>query len=121
VAIQSGEEPNQWQVGGKLKRIVEKAGFKINDAKTRMQYMDSRQDVTGLVVNSKANTRVEYRRASRAMVHRLLNTGGFQLKEYNLDESGNLIVTEVDGTIEQLNGILSFIDSVNLINKRKKI
>lgn len=121
VAIQFGEESNQWQVGGKLMRIVEKIGFKINSAKTRMQYMDSRQDVTGLVVNSKVNTRAEYRHASRAMVHRLLNTGVFQLKEYNLDESGNLIVTEVDGTIEQLNGILSFIDSVNLINKRKII
>lgn len=65
-----------------------------------------------------ASLRAEYRRTTRAMVHRLLNTGSFQLKEYNLDESGNLIVSEVDGTIEQLNGMLSFIDSVNLSNKR---
>ncbi len=110
---------HQWQVGGKLKRAVEKAGFTINNTKTRMQYKNSRQDVTGLVVNSKVNTRVEYRRTARAMVHRLLKTGRFQIKKYNHDASGKLIVTEVDGTPKQLNGILSFIDSVTVYNMTK--
>lgn len=112
-------ETHQWQVGKKLKWIVEKAGFTINNAKTRMQYKHSRQDVTGLVVNSKVNTRAEYRRTARAMVHRLLKTGNFQRKQLSHDDNGNLVETEVNGTLEQLNGMLSFIDSVSVFNKRK--
>lgn len=81
--------------------------------------MDSRQDVTGLVVNSKINTRAEYRRIARAMVHRLLNTGSFQRKQISYDDQGNLVETEVNGTLDQLNGMLSFIDSVSVFNKRK--
>lgn len=119
VAKLTGEETHQWQVGKKLERIVEKAGFTINNAKTRMQYMNSRQDVTGLVVNSKVNTRAEYRRTARAMVHRLLNTGSFQRKQISPDDNGDLVETEVNGTLEQLNGMLSFIDSISVFNKRK--
>jgi len=113
------EGDHQWQVGKELVRIVERTGFTINNTKTRMQYMDSRQDVTGLVVNSKINTRAEYRRTARAMVHRLLNTGSFQRKQISHDDKGNLVETEVNGTLDQLNGILSFIDSVSVFNKRK--
>ena len=112
-------ETHQWQAGRKLKWIVEKAGFTINSAKTRMQYKNSRQDVTGLVVNSKVNTRAEYRRKVRAMVHRLLETGNFQRKQIRHDENGNLVKIEANGTLEQLNGMLSFIDSVSVFNKRK--
>lgn len=114
-----GDESHKWEVGKKLERIIEKAGFTINNAKTRMQYKNSRQDVTGLVVNSKINTRTEYRRMARAMVHRLLNTGNFQMKQINRDVNGNPVETEVNGTVEQLNGILSFIDSVSVFNIRK--
>jgi len=121
IAIHSGEETHQWQVGGRLKRTVEKQGFRINNAKTRMQYMSSRQEVTGLVVNSKVNTRAEYCHTTRAMVHRLLITGSFQRKEYNHDENGNLVETEISGTVEQLNGMLSFIDSVNIANINKEM
>jgi len=119
VAKLAGEETHQWQAGKNLERIIEKAGFTINNAKTRMQYMNSRQDVTGLVVNSKVNTRAEYRRTARAMVHRLLNTGSFQRKQISHDDKGDLVETEVNGTLEQLNGMLGFIDSVSVSNKRK--
>lgn len=119
VAKLVGEDNHTWEVGKGLAQLVEKAGFRINKAKTRMQYMDSRQDVTGLVVNSKVNTRAEYRRTARAMVHRLLNTGSFQRKQLSHDDKGNLLTTEIPGTLGQLNGILSFIDSVNVFNKRK--
>lgn len=121
VAILTDVETHQWHVGKDLKQIVEKTGFKINTTKTRMQYMNSRQDVTGLVVNSKVNTRAEYRHTARAMVHRLLNTGSFQIKKVSHDDNGNLIETEVDGTLGQLNGMLSFIDSVTVFNKKKDL
>lgn len=107
---------HQWQVGKKLEGIIKKAGFIINTAKIRMQYMDSRQDVTGLVVNSKINTRAEYRRTTRAMVYRLLKTGKFQRKVTIRDAAENLVVIEEDGTLDKLNGMLSFIDSVNQFN-----
>ena len=84
-----------------------------------MQYDGSRQEVTGLIVNKKINTRSEYRRTARAMVHRLLKTGKFQRKSVTVDEHGNIIANEVDGTLEQLNGILSFIDSVSIYNRKK--
>jgi len=119
VAKLAGVDPHQWQVGMGLSRIIEKTGFTVNNSKTRMQYEESRQEVTGLVVNDKVNTRVEYRRTARAMVHRLLKTGSFQRKQTSCDENGNLVVTEIDGTMEQLNGILSFIDSVGVFNRKK--
>ena len=84
-----------------------------------MQYTTSRQDVTGLVTNAKVNTRSEYRHTVRAMVHRLLNTGSFQIKRITHDNKGNPVESEEDGTLEQLNGMLSFIDSVRTFRKKK--
>lgn len=37
----------------KLSEEVERAGFKINNNKTRLQFSSSRQEVTGLIVNKK--------------------------------------------------------------------
>jgi RNA-directed DNA polymerase len=110
---------HQWQVGSGLSRTIEETGFTINQAKTRMQYSESRQEVTGLIVNAKVNTRAEYRHTARAMVNRLLATGGFQKKITTRDDTGTTVVTEVNGTLDQLNGILSFIDSVEIFNKKK--
>ena len=121
VARAVGDELNQWQVGNNLRKIIAKAGFTINDTKTRMQYKDSRQDVTGLVVNAKVNTRAEYRHMVRAMVHRLLKTGGYQFKQLTYNDGGDAVATEVEGTLNQLNGMLSFIDSINVHNRHKDL
>src|SRR5262249_27624617 len=48
---------HEWQPGEELKRMIVSSGFAINAVKTRMQYAGSRQDVAGLVVNVKVNTR----------------------------------------------------------------
>ena len=117
--IESEKQNHHWEVGKELEKIIRKSGFEINSSKTRMQYDGSRQEVTGLIVNKKINTRSEYRRTARAMVHRLLKTGKFQRKLVSVDEHGNTIVSEVDGTLGQLNGILSFIDSVSVYNRKK--
>lgn len=110
---------HDWQAGTALSKITEKTGFSINPAKTRVQYENCRQEVTGLVINTKVNTRVEYRHTARAMVHRLLKTGSFQRRVTAHDKEGNPIVTTVDGTLDQLNGMLSFIDSINVFNRKK--
>ncbi|WP_134727294.1 retron Ec67 family RNA-directed DNA polymerase/endonuclease [Paracoccus luteus] len=65
----------EWQVGVKLKKAIEKTGFSINPTKTRMSFRRSRQTVTGLVVNDKANINQDYYRAARAMCHSLFRTG----------------------------------------------
>ena len=72
------DDPHLWMPSRKLRRQIERVGFKINDTKTRMMYRQSRQTVTGLVVNQKVNVRSEYRRTVRAMVHQLITNGEFE-------------------------------------------
>ncbi|MEH2951276.1 retron Ec67 family RNA-directed DNA polymerase/endonuclease [Sporofaciens sp. JLR.KK001] len=80
-----------------LLQEIEKAGFIINTKKTRLFYKDSRQEVTGLVVNKRINVNRDYYKETRAMAHELYKKGVFQI---NGDE----------GTIHQLEGRFSFIN-----------
>lgn len=43
-----------------LHRIIQRQGFAINDKKTRLQKRGNRQEVTGLVVNHRANVSKQY-------------------------------------------------------------
>ncbi|MCA8320093.1 retron Ec67 family RNA-directed DNA polymerase/endonuclease [Burkholderia cepacia] len=121
VAVQRDEDDHEWDAGADLVRIVGRAGFRLNDRKTRLQYHGSRQEVTGLVVNATLNTRVEYRHVARAMVHKLMTTGAFKRKRFVQNEDGTWALAEVDGKIEELNGMLSFIDSVDLYKRRRQL
>ncbi|EHJ53319.1 reverse transcriptase domain-containing protein [Streptococcus macacae] len=47
-----------------LNSIIDNASFKINEKKTRVSYWNSRQLVTGLVVNKRVNTPREYYKAT---------------------------------------------------------
>lgn len=89
-----------------LTGIVVKSGLKINEQKTRLIYLDSRQDVTGLVVNEKINVNKEFYKTTRAMAHSLYTKGKF-----NIDGA--------PGTIEQLEGRFSFIDQLDKYNNSK--
>jgi RNA-directed DNA polymerase len=111
---------HEWELGDKLKDIIARARFTVNPEKTRMQYCTSRQDVTGLVVNTKVNIRSEYRRTVRSMCHRLFMTGRFQLIESAPDPNapGVLLPTRRDGTLAQLHGMLGHIYGVDLYNDR---
>ncbi len=112
-----GEE-HKWNPGSELVRLVKKSGFEMNPAKTRMQYRDSRQEVTGLIVNRKVNVRSEYRRTVRAMVHHLFNKGNFEFVHKGIDEKGAVTIHKRPGTVNQLHGMLGFIDGVDLYNER---
>jgi len=81
-----------------------------------MQYRDSRQDVTGLVVNRKINIRREYRHDVRAMVHRLFSTGSFQVFGPVIKD-GVTTIEKRDGSLDELHGRLGFIDGIDLYNK----
>jgi RNA-directed DNA polymerase len=66
---------HQWQAGAGLAKRVAKAGFTINNQKTRMQYCHSRQEATGLVVNKKVNVKAEYYKLARSMCWQLITKG----------------------------------------------
>lgn len=85
--------------------VISKAGFSVNEAKTRLLYRDSRQEVTGLVVNKKINVNRTYARKTRAMAHQLYTTGAFA-------------IDGIPSNIRQLEGRFSFIDQLDLYNNR---
>ncbi len=67
----------EWEVGQQLQDLIEKSGYKLNTAKTRMSLRQSRQTVTGLVVNEKPNISQDYYRCVRAMCHSVFTTGSW--------------------------------------------
>ena len=106
-----------WAPGIGLKRLVAKAGFDFNDKKTRMQYRDSRQEVTGLVVNRKVNVSASYRYTVRAMVDSLFKTGKFEYLREQDDGKGVKVVIKTPGKTEALQGMLSYIDQIDIFNR----
>lgn len=89
-----------------LEKEIINAGFKINKKKTRVQYRDSRQEVTGIIVNRKLHVNRDYYKQTRAMAHHLYKDG-----EYFIEE-------EVQGTINQLEGRFSFINQLEWYNNK---
>lgn len=110
-------EKGTWEAGEKLKIEIERAGFLINEEKTSMQYKVSRQITTGLVVNEKINIKKEYYKNARAYCDSLFRRGYFQIYRHNvkkLDENEDEAIDKKfeEGTINQLDGILSYIYDV---------
>jgi retron-type reverse transcriptase len=75
------EGKGKYTAGKRLRNEIKRSGFFINSAKTRIQFKDSRQDVTGLIVNKIPNVKKEYWRTVRAQCHSLFATGGFTKKQ----------------------------------------
>ena len=111
-----GAFSHAWVVGSALESAINKCGFKVNDKKTRLQYRNSRQDVTGLVVNDKVNIPAPYRRLARAMAHKLFEFGKFKIERSIIDAEGKVLALSVDGNINQLSGIFSYIAMVSQHN-----
>ena len=82
---------------------IHSAGFRVNHKKTRLQFKDSRQFVTGLVVNKKLNVPRQYYKNTKAMAHKLYTTGTFE-------------IAGKTGTLNQLEGRFSFIDQLEHYN-----
>lgn len=85
---------------------IERAGFHINEKKTRLQYKNSKQIVTGLVVNKKLSVDNEYYRETRAMAHTLYTEGRFH-------------IDGIDATMIQLEGRYSFINQIDCYNNQQ--
>lgn len=86
-----------------LREKIEKNGFKLNESKTRLTYKDSRQEVTGIVVNKIINTKREFIKDTRAMANELYYTGRFE-------------INGEEGTINQLDGRFAFINQQDKYN-----
>ncbi len=119
-AIALSNIDHSWAAGAALSKMIEKAGFQLNPKKTRMQYLDSRQEVTGLIVNRRINTRPEYRRLARAMTHQLVTTGKFHIATMMADALGTHAPAKIDGSISHLQGMFGFIDWIDLRHKKAK-
>src|SRR5690348_11156935 len=109
-------QQHRWEPGDKLTSTVLQCGFEVNPQKTRMQYRNSRQSVTGLVVNRKVNVRTEYRKMVRAMAQGLFMAGSFQRLWILPDATGTPVPTMVEGTMPQLHGMLGHIDAIDCHN-----
>lgn len=106
----------KWTLGKDLTKAIQRAGFIVNPAKTRMQFRTSRQLVTGLTVNAKVNIRPEYYRWARAMCHRLFKTG-----EYHRPVGAKSGQSQPIESLGPLEGILSHIHHVkDTIDDRDK-
>lgn len=89
----------------KISKELIRSGFKINEKKKRLQYRDSRQVVTGLVVNKKINVNRIYYKETRAMAHQLYKQGIFE-------------INGVPATINQLEGRFAFINQLTWYNNK---
>lgn len=77
IAVSDAKARGRWAVGKRLEHEINRAGFKVNRSKTRMQIRGSRQVATGLVVNEKVNVPSEYYRTIRSMCAQLFSTAQY--------------------------------------------
>lgn len=92
-----------------IDQILNKSGFQRNINKTRIQYRNSRQVVTGLVVNRKISIPREYYKDTRSMLHSLISNG-----EFYIDKDQKIV-----GNLNQLEGRFTFIDHIEKYNNNK--
>lgn len=98
-------QKSQTELYKKVSEEINRAGFKINDKKTRLQLRDSQQIVTGLVVNKKINVSSVYSKETRAMAHHLYKYGEFD-------------INDKPATLNQLEGRFSFINQLTWYNNK---
>lgn len=110
-----------WNVGSKLEKAITDSGFAVNAAKVRMQYENSRQLVTGLVVNRKANVPENYRSTLRAMAHRLFGTNTFHHEWWAKDPlTGTLVKQSQPGELTQLQGMFAHVEHADQFNRKAR-
>lgn len=103
-------------LGEELKTIFEKARFVINPNKTRLQAANSRQEVTGLIVNKKLNIPKEYKHKLRAAIKHWISDPVEAERKFYVDIKGELPEEFVSQGGERLKnniyGRLSFMSMV---------
>jgi hypothetical protein len=106
----------EWTIGKRLTSEIGRAGFTVNPSKTRMSLRRSRQTVTGLVVNAKANVNIDYYRAARAMCHSLFKSGRYYLRKAEANSpTENLAALE--GMLAHIHFVKTRRDRSHRVNK----
>jgi RNA-directed DNA polymerase len=105
IAVPDPSGSGIWSASRELESRIRRAGFDLNPAKTRLSVRNSRQMVTGLVVNQIVNVPEEYSKNTRAMCDKLFRTGTY-------DYSHGLKVPNPGRTLEPLHGRLSYIFNI---------
>ena len=110
----------EWQIGKMLRNQIDRAGFSINEGKTRMSLRCSRQTVTGIVVNAKANINQDYYRSVKAMCHSLFTIGQYHnpLADNTSVEDDNEGAREWIDNLNPLEGMLAHIYYVKMRRDR---
>lgn len=93
---------NIGKVISKVSKIVENAGLKVNNKKTHIARKNSKQEVTGIVVNKKLNVDKVTLKKLRATLHNIENNG---LENANWNNSKDVIYSLV--------GYVNFVIQVN--------
>lgn len=94
---------HHWQAGDDVIASVVRSGFAINHSKTRLQYKDSRQEVTGLVANRIVNVPEEYYKITRAMCHSLFEYGtAFKPKKGHLNQAEPATLASIRGRLSHI-------------------
>ncbi len=112
IAVEIGD--GKWDVGKKLHKTIKDTGFTINASKTRMLLKNSRQTVTGLIVNKKVNIKQEYYRNTRSMCN-LLFQKGFYHKPCDKEKIN--VLASLEGRISHIYFVKGRRDRNNKINK----
>lgn len=88
-----------------VEQIVEEEGFLVNENKTRLQYNNQRQEVTGLIVNNKI--------AVSSMIEDEIRNAIYFIKKYGIDDHMKHIGCNKSFYMEHLYGIAYFINMVD--------
>jgi hypothetical protein len=123
-----------------LHRIIMDQGFHVKESKTRLQKEGYRQEVTGLIVNDKANVQQRYIKQLRMWLYYWENYGYdtaqvFFLQQYLADKGGDIkgkpdMVNVIDGKLNylkmvkgeesdmylKLRGRFTSLNKINLVN-----
>jgi retron-type reverse transcriptase len=94
IAVLDERVSQNWHLAQPLIEKISRAGFVVNEQKTRMQIRGSRQIVTGLIVNEKVNVTREYYLAARAMCHEYFRTGCYFRNQFLPQEKPDSATTE---------------------------
>lgn len=88
-----------------VEKIVNEEGFQVNNNKTRLQYSNQRQEVTGLIVNSKISV--------SSVIENEIRNAIYFIKKYGVDDHMKHIGCDKLFYIEHLYGIAYFINMVD--------
>lgn len=117
LALPAEAADGSWIAGDALVKVIEKSGFLLNPTKTRMQIKGSRQLVTGLTVNAKANVTRTYWRSLRSMCRSMYETGSYHLPTLKAGVPEGAAPENIT-SLAPLAGMMSHVRNVKLKSER---